>query len=64
MAASFGEGLGTLIGASLGHEDISQGMDRVGGIGSDFGASVAPYNTFGQSFLNQATVSALSLIHI
>lgn len=56
--ASFGEGLGGLVGGIVGHEDINAGIGRVNDAASSFGSSVAPYNAFGQSFLNQATVSA------
>lgn len=55
---SFGAGLGAVIGASMGAEHLEEGVDRVSGIGSGFGGSVAPFRNFGQSFMDQATVSA------
>lgn len=53
--ADFGAGLGTVIGASMGSADLGAGLDSVNGVSSGFGSSVAPYNSFGQSFLPGAT---------
>lgn len=53
--ASFGEGLGTLVGGALAANDLEKGVDKVNGISDSFGSSVAPYNTFGQSWLPGAT---------
>lgn len=63
---SFGSGLGGLIGGALGADDLKDakasvdaatgaGISQVSGIASDFNASTAPYNNFGQSFLPVAT---------
>lgn len=49
--ASFGEGLGGVIGGALGAQDLQAGLNNVNGMGSDFNTTVAPYNQFGQSFL-------------
>jgi len=62
MAADFGGGLGTLIGGTLGANALGNGQNAinnmtgaaasdVSGIAGGFGSSVAPYNSFGQSFL-------------
>lgn len=53
--AGFGAGLGQFIGAEIGAQDLSKGQDAVNGDASSFGSSVAPYNSFGQSFLPQAS---------
>ena len=53
--SSFGSGLGTLIGAEIGASDLNKGIDNVGINSSNFNGAVAPYNTFGQSFLQPAT---------
>ena len=53
--ASFGEGLGGLVGGILGARDLEAGTDAVNGTASSFGSAVAPYNTFGQSFLSPTT---------
>src|SRR4029077_20031016 len=48
---SFGSGLGTIIGSSLAEGDLRSGLNQVNDTAGDFGATTAPYNTFGQSFL-------------
>lgn len=53
--ASFGAGLGTLIGGGLAANDLNAGSNEVNNISNNFGNAVAPYNTFGQSFLPSAT---------
>lgn len=55
MAEGFGAGLGQFIGASLGEEDLQRGTSSVNRTADNFGGSVAPYNTFGQSFLPAAS---------
>lgn len=52
---SFGDGLGTLVGASLGAGDLSSGQSAVNGVDSGFKQATDPYNTFGQSFLPTAS---------
>jgi hypothetical protein len=54
---SFGAGLGAVIGASMGAEHLEEGVDRVSGIGSGFGTSLAPYKEFGTTFMDQAVNS-------
>jgi hypothetical protein len=49
--SSFGSGLGTVIGASLGASDLSAGLSNVDTTATGFGQEVSPYNAFGQSFL-------------
>lgn len=49
--AGFGEGLGQVIGASMGAEDLGRGLDSINGTASGFDAKVAPYEGFGASFL-------------
>lgn len=51
----FGSGLGAIIGAHEGSEDLSAGMNSVNGISGGFQNTVQPYNNFGQSFLGSAT---------
>lgn len=51
----FGGGLGTAIGAQIGSQDIQEGQNAVNNVASSFNSSTQPYNTFGQSFLPQAT---------
>ncbi len=51
MAEGFGGGLGTVIGAHLGDEDLKSGLGAVNNAAGGFGSAVAPYNSFGQSFL-------------
>ena len=52
---SFGSGLGQVIGAQIGAQDLNQGIENVSNNSSSFNSAVAPYNTFGQSFLQPAT---------
>lgn len=49
--ASFGEGLGAVIGAHMGSEHLEEGVDKVNGIASGFGETSAPFSNFGSSFL-------------
>lgn len=49
--SSFGAGLGSVIGSSLGAADLSAGQSAVNGVSSDFASTVSPYNSFGQSFM-------------
>ena len=51
----FGEGLGAVIGSSMAADSLGSGMDAVNGTADRFGSTVAPYNSFGQSFLPEAT---------
>ena len=53
--SSFGSGLGQVIGAQIGAQDLNQGIENVSNNSSSFNSAVAPYNTFGQSFLQPAT---------
>lgn len=53
--ADFGAGLGQVIGASMGADDLSQGLTSVNRTAGNFEGAVAPYNQFGQSFLNPAS---------
>lgn len=53
--SSFGSGLGSVIGSSLGASDLSAGVDTVNGISGGFANTTAPYDQFGQSFLTPAT---------
>jgi len=53
--ANFGEGLGQFIGSEIGASDLSSAQGDVKNTANAFGSNVAPYNTFGQSFLNPAT---------
>jgi hypothetical protein len=55
---SFGDGLGAIIGAQEGKQDLQAGQDAVNGVSSSFGSSVAPYNSFGQSFMPAASTAA------
>jgi hypothetical protein len=52
---SFGSGLGTVIGTSLGAEDLNAGLSNVNNTAAGFRGTVAPYNQFGQSFLSPAS---------
>ena len=45
----FGAGLGSVIGSSLGSQDLSNASNEVSGISGGFGNTVQPYNAFGQS---------------
>lgn len=49
--SDFGSGLGGIIGGSLASNDLSDASMTIRGMGGDFNATTAPYNTFGQSFL-------------
>lgn len=51
----FGSGLGTLIGASIGSNDITQGQNAVNSNVSNVENQTSPFVGFGQSFLNPAT---------
>ena len=53
--SSCGSGLGQVIGAQIGAQDLNQGIENVSNNSSSFNSAVAPYNTFGQSFLQPAT---------
>lgn len=52
---SFGSGLGTVIGSTLAADALSKGQSDVNNVAANFTGSTAPYNTFGQSFLNPAS---------
>jgi len=52
---SFGSGLGTVIGSSLAASDLSAGLSNVNNTSAGFQGTMAPYNQFGQSFLNPAS---------
>jgi hypothetical protein len=52
---SFGSGLGTVIGTSLGAEDLNAGLSNVNNVAAGFQGTTAPYNQFGQSFLSPAS---------
>jgi len=49
---SFGSGLGTVIGSSLGREDLRSGLSNVNDTAAGFRGTTEPYNQFGQSFLS------------
>ena len=49
--ADFGAGLGAIIGGNMAANDLENGISRVSGLADSFGSMVAPYNSFGQSFL-------------
>lgn len=53
--ATFGEGLGAVIGAGNAKDTLEGAQGNVNQIATGFGQTVAPYNTFGQSFLPEAT---------
>jgi len=55
MAADFGSGLGTIIGSEEAKTDLANGLQGVNNIAGGFGSTVAPYNSFGQSFISPAT---------
>lgn len=50
--ASFGEGLGAVVGASMGAEHLAEGVDKVNGVADSFGSSISPYNSFGTSWID------------
>lgn len=56
--ADFGSGLGQVIGTGMASNDLTNGMNSVSSISNNFGGTVAPYNTFGQSFLPEAASAA------
>jgi hypothetical protein len=56
--ASFGEGLGAVIGGAMADDHLAEGLSNVGRTAGNFNSSTAPFRSFGQSFLDQATVSA------
>ena len=51
----FGGGLGAVIGAQEGANDLNSGLQAVNDTTGTFMAGTQPYNTFGQSFLPTAT---------
>jgi hypothetical protein len=51
----FGGGLGAVIGAQIGADDLNKGQNAVDHTTDAFTAGTQPYNTFGQSFLPTAT---------
>jgi hypothetical protein len=53
--ANFGEGLSQFAGAGIGASDLASGARNVNATADMFSSTVAPYNTFGQSFLNPAS---------
>src|SRR5258707_274223 len=55
--SSFGSGLGTVIGASMGSDALNAGQGNVNSIAGNFTGQTEPYNQFGQSFLPTATNS-------
>lgn len=59
--AGFGEGLGAVVGSSLAANDLSNGVNSVNGTADKFGQYLAPYNTFGASFLPGATAGVGSV---
>jgi hypothetical protein len=56
-----GGGLGAVIGAQIGANDLTAGQSAVNNDTSAFTSATQPYNTFGQSFL-QPTTSAINNI--
>jgi hypothetical protein len=52
--SSFGAGLGSVIGSSMGAADLSSGLSAVNGISDNFQAASGPFQSFGQSFLQPA----------
>jgi hypothetical protein len=55
MAGDFGAGLGQVIGGAIAADDLSAGLTSVNRTAGQFGENVAPYNSFGQSFLPAAS---------
>lgn len=53
--SDFGSGIGTIIGANMGANDLENAQTNVNNSSSGFNDTVAPYNTFGQSFLPTAS---------
>jgi len=58
---AFGSGLGAVIGAQIGANDLSKGQAAVDHSADAFTGATQPYNTFGQSFL-PTTTSAINNI--
>lgn len=52
--ASFGDGLGTIIGGEEAAGDLNAGSNTVNNVAGGFNGATAPYNSFGQSFLPAA----------
>ncbi len=52
--AGFGAGLGQFIGGAMANEDLERGTSSINRTAEGFGSTVAPYNSFGQSFLPAA----------
>lgn len=52
--ASFGDGLGAVIGGAMADRHLGDAVDKVNGIADSFGGTVAPFRSFGQSFLAPA----------
>lgn len=53
--SGFGGGLGTLIGAGLGAQDLQSGLQNVDNTSQGFQNTTNPYNQFGSSFLGPAS---------
>ena len=53
--SGFGSGLGTAIGGEIASQDVAQGQSAVNNNTANAIAGTAPYNQFGQSFLQPAT---------
>lgn len=49
--ASFGEGLGTLVGGALAANDLEKGVDKVNGISDSFNSTSGQFSGFGSNFL-------------
>ena len=47
----FGDGLGTVIGGMMGHEDLRQGASTVNSTAQGFKDTTSPYDQFGKSWL-------------
>jgi len=56
MAAptGFGAGLGAVIGGMMADDSLQEGKQTLDATAGQFGSTVAPYNSFGQSFLPAA----------
>ena len=54
-SGGFGSGLGTAIGGEIASQDVAQGQSAVNNNTANAIAGTAPYNQFGQSFLQPAT---------
>lgn len=55
MPGDFGSGLGTVIGANMADNHLDNALSSVNDTTTNFRGTVAPYNTFGESFLNPAS---------